>query len=372
MKIIERSNFGRLIELLKEAGYEVYGPRALDGGLVYDHIEKDSDLPEGYKDQQGKGLYRLEKSGDPYLFGFAVGSQSWKKFLHPAEQRLWKAKKTGNGFTLLDPEPEPRPRMAFIGVRACEISAMTIQQKVYEQAAALSGNPATPDAPPFIVTVNCTHPSNNCFCTSMDTGPRVRSGFDISLTEILEDHSHYFIGESGSERGADLLAQIPSRQATAAEISRGKAATDKAAQSISRSLDTHGLKELLYQNYNHPSWEAVADRCLSCGNCTMVCPTCFCSSVEDTIDVTGQYAERWNKWDSCFSIDFSYIHGGPVRNSVKSRYRQWMTHKLATWIDQFGTSGCVGCGRCITWCPVGIDITEEASTIRNSPKTQEP
>jgi ferredoxin len=98
----------------------------------------------------------------------------------------------------------------------------------------------------------------------------------------------------------------------------------------------------------------------------MACPTCFCSSVEDTSDLTGEHAERWQKWDSCFNPDFSYIHGGEVRKTTASRYRQWMTHKLSTWFDQFGTSGCVGCGRCITWCPVGIDLTEEVRKMRQA------
>jgi ferredoxin len=96
----------------------------------------------------------------------------------------------------------------------------------------------------------------------------------------------------------------------------------------------------------------------------MACPTCFCTTVDDVTDLTGSQAVRSRRWDSCFSMDFSYIHGGSVRSSGASRYRQWLTHKLASWQDQFGASGCVGCGRCITWCPVGIDLTEEVEAIR--------
>jgi ferredoxin len=129
-------------------------------------------------------------------------------------------------------------------------------------------------------------------------------------------------------------------------------------------METRGIHDLLYQNFEHPRWDEIAARCLSCGNCTMVCPTCFCTNVEDVSDVTGHRAERWRRWDSCFTMSFSYIHGGSVRTSAKARFRQWMTHKLASWIDQFGTTGCVGCGRCIAWCPVGIDLTEEAQALR--------
>jgi ferredoxin len=135
---------------------------------------------------------------------------------------------------------------------------------------------------------------------------------------------------------------------------------------MGRGLDTTGIQELFYANYEHPRWDEVAARCLNCGNCTMVCPTCFCHTLEDSLDLTGTVGERRRRQDVCFTVDFSYLHGGSIRPSPRSRYRQWLTHKLATWIDQFGCSGCVGCGRCITWCPVGIDLTEEVRAIRET------
>jgi sulfhydrogenase subunit beta (sulfur reductase) len=219
--------------------------------------------------------------------------------------------------------------------------------------------------------VNCTHPSGTCFCVSMNTGPRVKEAFDLSLTEVFGEGRHYFIAEAGSTKGEEVLRKVPSEPARENEVATREAILERTAAKMGRTLDTTNMKELLYANLEHPRWDEVANRCLSCGNCTMVCPTCFCTTVEDKTDLTGEHAERWSKWDSCFSLDFSYIHGGTVRSSVRSRYRQWMTHKLATWIDQFGTSGCVGCGRCITWCPVGIDITEEAAAIRNSSQTEQ-
>jgi ferredoxin len=101
----------------------------------------------------------------------------------------------------------------------------------------------------------------------------------------------------------------------------------------------------------------------------MVCPTCFCTDVQDITDLTGDSVQRERVWDSCFDSQHSYLHGGSVRRTTKARYRQWMTHKLASWIDQFGTSGCVGCGRCIAWCPAGIDITEQAAVLRKEALT---
>ncbi len=97
-----------------------------------------------------------------------------------------------------------------------------------------------------------------------------------------------------------------------------------------------------------------------------MCPTCFCTDTEDVTDLTGDHAERWRRWDSCFSLDFSFVHGGTIRSSTRSRYRQWLTHKLGTWWAQFGESGCVGCGRCIAWCPVGIDLTEEVAALETA------
>ena len=164
--------------------------------------------------------------------------------------------------------------------------------------------------------------------------------------------------------GARSLRRFPRAHAGAEDLEAALAVTDEAAKRMGRQLDTTGLPELLAANREHPRFAEVAGRCLTCGNCTSVCPTCFCTSVEDVNDLADGSAERWRVWDTCFSVDYSYIHGGSVRRSPEARYRQWLTHKFGTWVDQFGTSGCVGCGRCITWCPVGIDVTEELAAIR--------
>ena len=361
--LINSEDLQSLIDTLKSRDYEVLGPTVRDGAIVYDSIARIADLPSGWTDQQEAGRYRLQRRDDEALFGFAVGPQSWKRFLHPPVERLWSMRRGEHGVTLSDPLPLDR-RYAFFGVRACELHAIAIQDRVLRDGPYPDTGYAMRRQDAFIVAVNCAQAGGTCFCVSMQTGPKASGGFDLSLTELLERDRHDFLVEVGSRAGAQLLEQIPFRPATEADRGCAERIVARTASRMGRTLNTDGIKELLQANSDHPRWDAIAERCLSCGNCTMVCPTCFCSTVEDVTDLTGEHAERCRRWDSCFTVDFSYIHGGSVRATPRSRYRQWMTHKLATWIDQFGVSGCVGCGRCITWCPVGIDITAEAGAIR--------
>jgi ferredoxin len=352
-----------LLGVLRARGYTVVGPRERSGAIVFDEVASVADLPAGWVDETDGGRYRLVRGGDEALFRHAVGPESLTRFLFPPRVRTWHALTNEHGEIQVQ-TGEPTPRYAFLGVRACDLHAVAIQDRVF-----LEGGYVEPDyearrRDALFVAVNCTRAGGTCFCVSMDTGPRVRTGFDLVLTELLDEGGHRFLAEAGSERGAELLAALPTRAAEPPEVAAADDAVAAAAASMGRSLDTTGIRELLQDNAEHPRWDAVAERCLSCGNCTMVCPTCFCSTVEDVTDLTGETSERTRVWDTCFSLEHSSMHGGAVRRTTRSRYRQWMTHKLSTWIDQFGSSGCVGCGRCIAWCPVAIDITEEVAAIR--------
>ena len=367
--VVESGQLLQLFARLQEFGYQVIGPTVREHAIVYDTLHSLEDLPIGYTDEQDGGTYRLKKRRDRAYFGYAVGPQSWKRFLHPPMIRLWQANRSDSGFQITQEQHEA-PKMAFFGVRSCELHAIAIQDKVF-----LGGEHKDPiyqarREQTCIIAVNCSHAGGTCFCVSMNSGPKASSGFDLSLTEVLDEARHCFVVEVGSELGAQLMQGIDYHEANSDDIEQAEHVVADTAAHMGRSMDTTNIKDLLYRNLEHPRWENVAERCLSCGNCTMVCPTCFCTSVEDTTDLTGKSAERWRRWDSCFTMDFSYIYGGSVRASTKARYRQWMTHKLASWIDQFGTSGCVGCGRCITWCPVGIDITQEVAAIRATQHTE--
>jgi sulfhydrogenase subunit beta (sulfur reductase) len=353
-----------LIQVLLRRDYEVVGPTVRGGAIVYDRLRSAEDLPVGWTDDQEAGHYRLLPREGQTLFSYSVGPQSWKKYLHPAEVQLCSAQRQGEVFLILNGAVQRTGPFAFLGVRACELAAIAVQDRVLLQDKFRDPIYAQRSADKFIIAVQCTRAAATCFCASMGTGPQVQSGYDLVLTELLGPKGHRFLVKSGSVLGSQVLDELEVSPADEEDLQETEAAVREAASRQTRRIDTDGIKELLCQSFDHPRWDNVAQRCLMCANCTMVCPTCFCTTVEDVSDISGDHAERWRRWDSCFTLAFSYIHGGSIRNSGKARYRQWMTHKLASWNDQFGTSGCVGCGRCITWCPVGIDITEEVRAIR--------
>jgi len=363
-RVLLRADFQRLIDALRARGHRVVAPVRRDEAIVYDEIERTEELPIGWTDEQDAAIYRLKRRDDEALFGYVVGPHSWKRFLNPPVRRLWSAERTGRGFHIA-PEVDETPRYAFLGVRACELRAMEIQDKVFA-----SGDYPDPlyvarRQAAFVIAVNCGQAGGTCFCVSMNSGPKAKSGYDVALTEVLEEGRHCFVVESGSEAGESLLAELPLAPAGEFELGAARRAVERAEGQMGRTMPCSPaeLKAVVLANPDHSRWDDVASRCLSCANCTMVCPTCFCSTVEDVTDLSGDHAERWLKQDSCFTLDFSYVRGGSVRTSTKARYRQWLTHKLGTWFDQFGESGCVGCGRCVTWCPAAIDLVAEASAL---------
>jgi ferredoxin len=363
--VLEAADLSSLFEALVASGHVVVAPTARDGAITLREVEAVSDLPAGRTDEQSPGSYRIRERPDAALFGHTVGPDSAKRWLHPPAFLRFRAHRDKGGFTLEKGETATR-KLAFLGIKPCDLAAIGRQDRVL-----LGGPYAEPayaarrqDA--LLVVAQCTEAHGTCFCASMGTGPRAESGFDLALTELFREGRHELVVEVGSERGAALLEKVPKRAADPRDLAAAKAASAEAASKMGRFLDTAGLKEALQAKTESPHWDEVEKRCLACANCTMVCPTCFCSTIEDTTDLAGRVSERWRRWDSCFTLDFSYIHGGSVRRTGASRYRQWLTHKLASWIDQFGESGCVGCGRCITWCPVGIDLTAEARAFQTA------
>jgi sulfhydrogenase subunit beta (sulfur reductase) len=362
--VIAKPELDTIIKRLWSEGYTVIGPTIAQDAIVFDELSSVNQLPIGWTDVQEAGTYRLRKRDDSAYFGYNVGPHSWKKYLFPPRITLYSIEKTNSSFAV-KPGPKFETKYAFLGVRSCDLHAIEIQDRVF-----LHGPHADPNYPArregaFVVAVNCGQAAPTCFCTSMGSGPSAARGFDLALTELAES----FLVEVATDRAARILEGVPCSEATGEELGAAARVVRNAEAQMKRKLETKDLPELLYNNLEHSRWDDVAERCLSCSNCTMVCPTCFCHSLEDVPDLSLERTERVRLWDSCFNPDHGHVAGGNSRPEIKSRYRQWLTHKLASWIDQYGVSGCVGCGRCITWCPVGIDITEEVAALREGTTT---
>jgi sulfhydrogenase subunit beta (sulfur reductase) len=366
--VIDRAGLGQLIENLRTGGARTMGPVVRDGAIVPGEISGISDLPTGYHDEQAPGCYRLFRDDGDEVFGWAVGPGSWKAELFPPKQVVWRATVEEGRFRPVEP-PLGEP-VAIFGARPCELAALEVLDRVLDDEK-VDPHYAAVRRRLFIVAAECGAPASTCFCTSMDTGPGTEAGFDLAVTEFLDAGPPRYLVRVGTAAGAEALAGVEYHLANDADLQARRAVLTASSDRIHKTLDTNGLPELLEHNLEHPRWDEVAERCLSCGNCTSVCPTCFCADVSDVSDLTGNL-ERHKEWSSCFNLDHSYLHGGAVRPTIKSRYRQWLTHKLGTWWNQFGTSGCIGCGRCIAWCPVGIDLTEEAAAIRQSDRRSQP
>ncbi len=361
--VVQREALAALPAVLRARGYLVVGPVVREGAVVLEELRSLEDLPRGWADDQAPGAYRLRRREDGALFGFAVGPQSPKCWFHPADALVFRARRSRAG-TEIAPNVEAPPKLALFGARACDLAAIAVQDRVLREGPAVDSIYDSRRRDCFVVAVNCTEPARTCFCVSTGTGPCATAGFDLALTELIDEVGHRFIVTVGSPAGRRILAELHARPAGTSDVESAHAAHARAASEMKRAIDPVEARGLLARNAESPVWEEIADRCLACGNCTMVCPTCFCTTVDDVADLTGDHAERWRRWDSCFTFQFSHLNSGVVRAGTSAQYRHWLTHKLSGWNEQFGQSGCVGCGRCITWCPVGIDLTEELVRIR--------
>lgn len=365
---LPRSELQSLIDALKRRYRRVVGPVVRDGAIVFDEVERAAQLPAGWHDEQSPGRYRLAHDHDARCFAWANGPQALKALTFAPREVLWRAERNDRGeLSFSDAAPEP-VTTAVIGARACDLAALHLQDRHFAYGAYADAYFNRRRRALFVVAVDCAQPAATCFCHSTGDGPTATSGFDVALTELEEG----FLVRAKSDPGRTVAEALSLEPATPGQLERAQAQARDAAAAQTRTLPGRNLRDALLARLTHPQWEDVASRCLACGNCTAVCPTCFCHQEGDATAMDGATAEHYREWDSCFTAGHSYIHGWVVRGTTRLRYRQWLVHKLGTWHDQYGRSGCVGCGRCIAWCPVGIDITEEALALMKEPADARP
>ncbi len=357
-RFLPHSALQSLIDVLAAGGYAVIAPQAREGRIVYEETFQAAELPWGITLAQAAGNSRTTKGTHKQAFAWANGPQALKPLLFAPREPLWRITRQPDGHAVEAIETSSRP-LAVIGVRACDLAALRIQDRHFLGGPCPDPHYGGRREGMLLVAVNCTHPAATCFCASTGDGPEAKADFDLVLTE-LEDG---FVIQAGSPEGEEILAALPLQEAQAGKIEAAAAGIRRAAESQTRAIPGQNLRDALMARLDHGRWQEVAERCLACGNCTMVCPTCFCHAETEQPELDGSGSLHSREWDSCFGERHGNIHGKQLRPEISQRYRQWLTHKLASWHDQFGRSGCVGCGRCIAWCPVGIDITEEAAAL---------
>ena len=366
-----RDDLAVLVAVLRRE-HRVLAPQVRSGAIVLAELADVADLPWGVHDVTAPGRYRLEET-DPHdrddpddvpagrrAFDHAVGPQGLKPLTFAPREALWRSRRSSGGRLAFEAVVEPAPRTAVLGARACDLAALQLLDQHFSHREQPDPAFARRRRSLFLVAVDCARPAATCFCASTGDGPVAAFGYDLALAELDDG----YVVRARSEAGSAVLDALRVRTATDAEVRRAERQGAAAAAAQHRRLPGVAVAGALLDRLDSPRWAAIAERCLSCGNCTAVCPTCFCHAEGDeTLLDDPTCVEHCRQWDTCFAAGHSYLHGWVVRGDTRLRYRQWLTHKLDTWFEQFGRSGCVGCGRCLTWCPAGIDLLAELELL---------
>ena len=309
--------------------------------------------------ENGYVLFRALKKGEEPLISYANARNAPKHFLFPQREEIMKYRLTGRDMTFAGEEKGIEEAVLF-GVRPCDARSfvlldMLFNQEKYQDPGYIERREKT-----TVITLACVHPPyTTCFCAAVGGDPNSTAGADISLTDLGDSYLAEFMTPKG-ERFLRLWGGL--QEADGAALAKKEAIVINAAKELGPQPPAGDIKPVLDRVFEHPFWETIHSRCLKCGTCTYLCPTCHCFDISD--ETKGSDGVRIRNWDSCMYPLFTVTTSGHnPRPSQKERWRQRVMHKFKYYVDNFGAISCVGCGRCVMHCPVNIDIRKVVSDV---------
>lgn len=307
-----------------------------------------------------KGRVEYKKYSDGLVMSNALKTdRSAKDFFFPQTENLMEFKTDGRNIEVIDTRSEAEDFVIF-GVRACDVKSLEVLDRVF-LAEPVDTYWANRREHGVIVAMACTRPTETCFCKTFGIDPANPLG-DISCYKT-EDAVYL---EGVTEKGKALMARLEGVTEDC-----GLEAVEEQKKQISEVMEKLPLKNLKAESFgkdktdkffNAPEWKTLSESCLGCGTCTFVCPTCQCYDIKDFKGKDG--VKRFRCWDSCMYSDFTKMSAGQPRLTQLERFRQRFMHKLVYYpTNNDGIFGCVGCGRCLSKCPISMNIVKVMKTL---------
>ncbi|KPK76815.1 MAG: hypothetical protein AMJ79_05320 [Phycisphaerae bacterium SM23_30] len=336
MKTIKKDKINTVLDFLIKK-YQVFGP-----------VQKD-DLVVDFGRIQNGAQACLE---------FSNTNEPAKKLFFPQAETLFSY--TGSDAAQVSELKPEKPRIIF-GMRPCDAKSLSLLDAVFDGPDYKDPYYIVKRKNTTIFTLACRRPRSNCFCDSLGIGPFSKKDTDVFMADLGDR----YVFEPITPGGADILNKIPGLEnARPTDAERLKNLRSEAESKVARKVDLDNLPEKLARIFDHPFWDGIHQKCLGCGICTYLCPTCHCFDIVD--EQKDDKGRRIRIWDSCSYPTFTLeASGHNPRATGKERMRQRLMHKFRYFVENYGEIACVGCGRCINHCPVGSDLIREIENINN-------
>jgi len=325
---------GFLDELIND--YQVFAPVKKDGHADFEQIKA------------GKDVYlEYENTKKPA-----------KEIFFPQSEEMFSYCDTGDEVKI--EEKLDDSKKVLFGVRPCDAKSLNMLDKVFNNDLYQDVYYAARRKNSIIVVIGCNEPSTTCFCTSFGIGPMSEEGADI----FMIDTGDSYVVKAVTDKGKEILSSFSNfNEASEEDLQQADKIKEQAVAGITSKIEVTGLKEKLDGMFESSIWDTLHEKCLGCGACAYLCPTCHCFDITD--DAVNAKGERVRNWDSCMFPLFT-LHGSGhnPRPTGKERIRQRVMHKFNYFVKNFDEMACVGCGRCIKNCPVNLDIRRVIGLIQ--------